>query len=313
MGISVRGDDAIRATRWVPTESAGDDGLAAKGMYAVGDMVYPNVLTSGPSMYQGEKHVAGSDEGAAAPLHDEPFHREPSSVCGAACHEACTDMTYRGSGQGEYLQEVTYKYVGSGGDFHRSRPRWCSSCPLLSGGLCVALLLAPLLCWWWLRPPGGAPEKPNVDCAYGVDAWNTLWSEEKKQYCCTLVGVACRSSTAPGVQLPTAPEAAAASQPLRPRSQDRQSVSERRPQAASALRGHMPTVVSDSASHTSVAAASAALASPVAKATRRPAAMREEEPRQEQQRTFACDLRRASHWSEGEKAYCCQKIPQSCP
>merc|ERR1711933_346809 len=36
-------------------------------------------------------------------------------------------LAYVGSGQGDYIQETTYKYVGCGGDFARPRPDPTSS------------------------------------------------------------------------------------------------------------------------------------------------------------------------------------------
>merc|ERR1719251_647847 len=50
---------------------------------------------------------------------------EDCTACGVGCGSGAGGggLSYVGGGQGEYIQETTYKYVGYGGDFDVVRPR----------------------------------------------------------------------------------------------------------------------------------------------------------------------------------------------
>lgn len=86
-------------------------------------------------------------------------------------------MSYVGYGQGEYIQETTYKYVGCGGDFDVVRPRRDFTC-IITGCCLSALLLIPLLIWLL-----GITTSTSlaIDCAAGVPEF---WPEFKVEQCC---------------------------------------------------------------------------------------------------------------------------------
>merc|ERR1719445_1769219 len=77
---------------------------------------------------------------------------EECGACGVTCGGGGPGagngaMSYVGCGQGEYIQETTYKYIGCGGDFDVVRPRRDFTCIITSCCLLSLLLLIPLLCW----------------------------------------------------------------------------------------------------------------------------------------------------------------------
>jgi len=102
-------------------------------------------------------------------------------------------MSYVGCGQGEYVQETTYRYVGYGGDFLQSRPR-DFTCIITGCGLLALLLLIPLLIWLLL--PDTSTSEP-FNCRT-----REVWSLPKKAYCCANYGVGC-ATTNPITNLPT--------------------------------------------------------------------------------------------------------------
>merc|ERR1712039_862900 len=68
------------------------------------------------------------------------------TACGVGCGGGGQgSLAYVGSGQGDYIQETTYKYVGCGGDF--ARPRRDFTCLITTCCLLSLLLLIPLLLW----------------------------------------------------------------------------------------------------------------------------------------------------------------------
>jgi len=142
-------------------------------------------------------------------------------------------MNYVGHGQGGYVLETGYKYVGFGGD--HGRPRRDFTCILCLSSL---LLLIPLLLWllwphadwcdtgyercqmvWGIRQqddccsrrglccprptppmmPQGlvAPQQDPVgpvdpfNCADDYNEWQSGWSVDKKQWCCSIHGKGC--------------------------------------------------------------------------------------------------------------------------
>merc|ERR1712154_195608 len=72
---------------------------------------------------------------------------EDCTACGVGCGGGGGSgaLSYVGGGQGSYIQETTYKYVGCGGDFDVVRPRRDFTCLITS--CCLSLLLLPLLLW----------------------------------------------------------------------------------------------------------------------------------------------------------------------
>merc|ERR1711933_402295 len=100
---------------------------------------------------------------------------EDCTACGVGCGgNGQGSLAYVGCGQGDYIAETSYRYVGCGGDF--ARPRRDFTCIITTGCL---LLLLPLLLWLLA---GMAPEEP-FNCRT-----REVWSEEKSSYCCASVG-----------------------------------------------------------------------------------------------------------------------------
>merc|ERR1719325_367331 len=99
---------------------------------------------------------------------------EDCTACGVGCGGTgggTGALSYVGCGQGEYMQETTYKYVGSGGDFDVARPRRDFTCIITSCCLLSLLLLIPLLMWLLSGP--SAP----YDCEEGFMQWESAWSK----------------------------------------------------------------------------------------------------------------------------------------
>merc|ERR1712151_448475 len=90
---------------------------------------------------------------------------EDCTACGVGCGGGAGNgaLSYVGSGQGEYIQETTYKYVGHGGDFDVARPRRDFTCIITTCCLLSLLLLIPLLCWLL----SGVSSSMPYDCEAG--------------------------------------------------------------------------------------------------------------------------------------------------
>merc|ERR1719384_1338984 len=89
---------------------------------------------------------------------------EECTACGVGCGGGAGNgaLSYVGSGQGEYVQETTYKYVGHGGDFDVARPRRDFTCIITGCCLLSLLLLIPLLLWLL------SGTSPPYDCEAGM-------------------------------------------------------------------------------------------------------------------------------------------------
>merc|ERR1740116_126591 len=82
---------------------------------------------------------------------------EECTACGVGCGGGNGALAYVGTGQGEYIQETNYKYVGFGGDFDNVRPRRDFTCIIC---LPLLLLLIPLLYWLF----SGSSTSQPYDC-----------------------------------------------------------------------------------------------------------------------------------------------------
>jgi len=103
------------------------------------------------------------------------------NACGVACGGAGGAMQYVGMGQGEYVAESTYKYVGHGGDFTNAPRRRDFTC-LICTALALLLGLLCIICWlFW----------PMNECAVDADAWQYKWNPAKQARCCALQGIGC--------------------------------------------------------------------------------------------------------------------------
>merc|ERR1712117_460252 len=104
---------------------------------------------------------------------------EDCTACGVGCGgNGQGSLAYVGSGQGDYIQETTYKYVGCGGDF--ARPRRDFTC-LITTCCLLSLLLIPLLLWLLSDTAHG----PGIDCDVGFANWETAWSPAQQEWCCS--------------------------------------------------------------------------------------------------------------------------------
>ena len=64
------------------------------------------------------------------------------------------------------------------------------------------MLLLPLLCWLL----SGSTTSLPFDCDAGFANWESLWSSEQQDYCCTTAGRGCpRPTTVPPTPVPTLP------------------------------------------------------------------------------------------------------------
>merc|ERR1711948_16245 len=114
---------------------------------------------------------------------------EDCTACGVGCGGGGQgSLAYVGSGQGDYIQETTYKYVGCGGDF--ARPRRDFTCLITTCCLLSLLLLIPLLLWLL---SGTATSLP-YDCESGFAQWETTWSPAQQEFCCSTMGRGCTTA-----------------------------------------------------------------------------------------------------------------------
>jgi len=88
-------------------------------------------------------------------------------------------MNFVGPGQGEYVLESGYKYVGYGGDFGRPRRDFTCCIGLLT--LLSLLLLIPLLLWLFR----------GMDCDTGFERCQYAWNQQKQTECCSQMGRCC--------------------------------------------------------------------------------------------------------------------------
>lgn len=131
--------------------------------------------------------VARNDDCVAAACGVRPG--EECNACGVGCSGAGAGtgaLQYVGCGQGDYMAETTYRYVGCGGDF--ARPRRDFTCLLTT---CCLLLLLPLLLWLL----AGMGSTQLFDCDAGFMQWETEWSKDRQHFCCATVGRGCPPAT----------------------------------------------------------------------------------------------------------------------
>merc|ERR1711933_718542 len=159
----------------------------------------------GAGMLQEEQAMAVSGNNANCCV----AQGEDCTACGVGCGgNGQGSLAYVGSGQGDYIQETTYKYVGCGGDF--ARPRRDFTCLITTCCLLSLLLLIPLLLWLL----SGTPSTSLYDCEAGFMNWESAWSPAQQEFCCTTMGRGCTTTqpatfapqpTAPPTPPPTMP------------------------------------------------------------------------------------------------------------
>lgn len=106
-------------------------------------------------------------------------------------------MTYVGQGNGSFMKETTYRYVGSGGDYHL--PQKVN--PSFKIAVCCALgalLLLPFVVWLSSTLPR---TQPSFDCSAGDPKLEGDWSAAKRDWCCNYAKKGCRHDDEDGTQL----------------------------------------------------------------------------------------------------------------
>jgi len=126
------------------------------------------------------------------------------TACGVGCGSsgANGDMRYVGGGQGSYIPETQYRYIGHGGDFTNARPRRDFTIIICGSILGLMLLLGALCLLLW-------PAVEEIDCVTGAEDWGRLWGQRRQAYCCRTRGIGCQMDTpataAPGPVGPVDP------------------------------------------------------------------------------------------------------------
>merc|ERR1719384_13971 len=200
---------AMQVGGGAPMASYGGMGSVSGGQFASG--MAPYGANGGAAGYGGAAGAAGYGANARGGVAC-CGSGEQVTACGVGCGGGGGGgaMSYVGTGQGAYIQETTYKYVGAGGDFDVMRPRRDFTCIITS---CCLLPLLLLLLWWLLS--GLFTTSLPFDCTQGVANWKMLWSDEQQQYCCMTTGVGC-STTAFPATTPTAPPTPPPTPPMTP-------------------------------------------------------------------------------------------------
>merc|ERR1719232_208098 len=127
-----------------------------RGGYAGGSTFGGGAGYGGGAAYGGAAGIAAANGGYAGAMRGPNGNTagccvgpgEECTACGVGCGGGGAGngaMSYVGCGQGDYIQETTYKYVGCGGDF--ARPRRDFTCLITTCCLLSLLFLTPLLLW----------------------------------------------------------------------------------------------------------------------------------------------------------------------
>jgi len=104
------------------------------------------------------------------------------------------DLSFVGCGQGAYIEDTHYRFVGHGGDFStapRRRDFTCLLCTILS------LLLGLLAVVWYIWPVD--------ECDVDAIDWQYKWSPHKQARCCELEGIGCREEVVTAVSTTLGP------------------------------------------------------------------------------------------------------------
>merc|ERR1719384_1549077 len=196
---------AMQVGGGAPMASYGGMGSVSGGQFASG--MAPYGANGGAAGYGGAAGAAGYGANARGGVACVAAG-EDCTACGVGCGGGAGSgaLSYVGTGQGEYIQETTYKYVGAGGDFDVMRPRRDFTCIITSCCLLSLLLLIPLLLWLL----SGLSTSEPYDCAAGMGnaaMMETMWSQAQKDYCCMTVGRGCETTAlpAPPVTVPPTP------------------------------------------------------------------------------------------------------------
>jgi len=127
--------------------------------------------------------------------------------CGAfGCdngHNGCDNgpqygqMAFVGGGQGEFMAEQSYRFIGYGGEFSNVRRRRDFTCLICTALSLLLALLAVMWCFW-----------PSAnECEIDAANWQYKWNPAKQSRCCALAGIACPLQLATTQQATAAPPA----------------------------------------------------------------------------------------------------------
>jgi len=103
--------------------------------------------------------------------------------CGGGCDDGSAQygqMTFVGGGQGEFVADQTYRFIGYGGDFATIRRRRDFTCLICTGMSLLLALLALMWCFW-----------PADECKIDAANWQYKWGPAKKARCCAVAGIGC--------------------------------------------------------------------------------------------------------------------------
>jgi len=126
------------------------------------------------------------------------------TACGVGCGGGGNGaMSYVGPGQGGYMEETNYKYIGAGGDFDVVRPRRDFTCLITTCCLLSLLLLLPLLMWLLSGLSTSLPF--DCDAGFATGQWETMWSQAQQNFCCSTVGRGCLITALPAPEPITPP------------------------------------------------------------------------------------------------------------
>jgi len=120
-------------------------------------------------------------------------HPEEFVECGTSCVGSgppVDGMEYVGFERGKYIQELTYQFVGSGGDFGVVQPERKDFTCHLTCCCCGLMLLMPFLIWLLYTPD----TTTLFPCSLRLES---QWSKQERAYCCVSLGKGCpaRSSS----------------------------------------------------------------------------------------------------------------------
>lgn len=123
--------------------------------------------------------------------------RGPADECGGfGCDDGSNQygqMTFVGGGQGDFVQDSSYRFVGFGGDFSNIRRRRDFTCLICTALSLLLALLAVMWCFW--------PAATN-ECEVDAAVWKYKWDLGKQSRCCALAGIGCSTVQATAAPAP---------------------------------------------------------------------------------------------------------------
>lgn len=144
------------------------------------------------------------EEGVGRDEHAEGADTGKSGECSPCCVRAVEPtgddkLEYVGQGQGKYISQTCYRYVGpgKGGDFASTRRSYTGIVSIL---FCVCLMVCTASFSVFFGD--GPTSSIQFDCDIGFLDWEILWSQEKREFCCSTQTRGCATTEAASA-LPT--------------------------------------------------------------------------------------------------------------